>query len=68
MRQVFQRSRLGEPYDSMVVRSHDLLLELLGAAQRGDRNAVQTVSERLVSQARALVDLLKMKNKKEVGL
>ena len=39
MRQVFQRSRLGEPYDAMVARTHGRVLELLGAAERGDRNA-----------------------------
>ena len=60
MRQVFQRGRLGEPYDGMVSRTHDRLLELLGAAERGDRCAALVAAERLLGQVGALRDLLGM--------
>lgn len=63
MRQGFQCSRLGEPYDAMVARTHDRVLELLGAAERGDRNAVLVAAERVVGQAGALKDLLLMQRK-----
>lgn len=66
MRQVFQRSRLGVPYDAMVERTHDRVLELLGAAQRGDEYAVLLAAERVADQAGALKELLDMKRKEEV--
>lgn len=59
MRQVFQRGRLGEPYDAMVTRVHALVLDLLGAAERGDRCAAAVSAERLVAQAGALEELLR---------
>ena len=59
----FQRSRLGEPYDGMVVRVHELCIELLGAAQRGDVGAARVVAERLVCQAGALEELLELRIK-----
>lgn len=61
MRQVFQRSRLGGTLDDMVVRSHDRLLELLAAAERGDVNATRVAAERLAAQAGALKDLLELR-------
>lgn len=43
----------------MVVRVHELCIELLGAAQRGDVCAARVEAERLMKQTGALVDLLK---------
>lgn len=60
-RQVFQRSRMGEPYDSMVVRVHECVLALLGAAGRGDVFAVLAVLDRLAGQAGALKELLELR-------
>lgn len=61
MRQVFQRSQLGEPYDSMVTRVYDLVLELLMAARKGEVNAARVAAERVAGQAGALEELLTMK-------
>lgn len=62
MRQIFQRSRLGEPYDSMVIRTHERVLELLGAAQRGDVTAAMVAAQQVACQAVALEELLKGAN------
>lgn len=60
MSQYFQRGRLGAPYDDMVSRVHERVLELLGAAERGDRVAAQACVSRLLCQASALEELLIM--------
>lgn len=66
MRQVFQRGRLGEPYDAMVARVHDLVLELLMAARKGEVNAARVAAERVAGQAGALEELLVMERKEKV--
>lgn len=57
-----QVMHLGEPYDGMVTRVHDRCLELLVVARRGNRTATADAAERLVAQARALAELLGMKD------
>ena len=53
-----QVMHLGEPYDGMVTRVHDRVLELLVPARAGNRSATLDAAERLIAQARALVELL----------
>lgn len=53
---------LGPPYDGMVTRVHDRCMELLTVASQGNRHATADAAERLVAQARALAELLGMKN------
>ena len=48
-----QVMHLGEPYDGMVTRVHDRV-----PARAGNRSATVDAAERLIAQARALVELL----------
>lgn len=52
---------MGEPYDAMVVRVHECVLALLGAAGRGDVFAVLSELDRLAGQAGALKELLELR-------
>lgn len=56
---------LGEPYDGMVTRVHDRCMELLTVARQGNRHATADAAERLAAQARALAELLGMKNERK---
>lgn len=47
-------------YADMVTRCHDLMLGMLGAAQKGDVNGVRVYAERMAGQAGALAELLTM--------
>ena len=53
-----QVMHLGEPYDGMVTRVHDRCMEMLVVARLGKRHATVDAAERLIAQARALVELL----------
>ena len=57
--------RLGTPYDDMVTRLHDRVLELLVPAREGNHQGVLACAERVQGQCGALMELLTMKlNKK----
>ena len=53
-----QVMRLGAPYDGMVTRVHDRCMDMLVVARLGNRHATVDAAERLIAQARALVELL----------
>lgn len=57
--------RLGPPYDDMVKRLHDRVLELLVPAREGNRQGVLVCAERVMGQCGALVELLSGKLNKE---
>ena len=61
--------RLGTPYDDMVSRLHDRVLELLVPARAGNRSATLDAARRVMDQCSALVELLegKLGTKDEVG-
>ena len=54
-------TRLGTPYDDMVARLHDRVLELLVPARAGNLQGVLVEAERVVGQAGALVELLELR-------
>lgn len=54
----YTRSNLGAPYDDMVVRLHERVLELLVPAHQGNVPGVLVSLERLMKQASALQELL----------
>lgn len=57
-------ARLPQLYADMVVRVHELCIGLISQAQASNEQGVLTEAERLMKQTGALVDLLRMKNKK----
>lgn len=50
--------KLGEPYDSMVVRVHEGCIRLLGQARKGSRAGTGAEARRLLGQVAALAELL----------
>lgn len=64
-----QVMHLGPPYDDMVTRLHDRVLELLVPARAGNRSATLDAARRVMDQCSALVELLegKLGTKDEVG-
>ena len=59
--------RLGTPYDDMVTRLHDRVLELLVPAREGNHQGVLACAERVQGQCGALVELLRNKKNNEGG-
>ncbi len=56
-----QVMHLGEPYDGMVTRVHDRVLEMLVPAHAGNRQGTLVCAKRVLAQCSALVELLEGK-------
>lgn len=61
-RALAQVMHLGSPYDGMVTRVHDRVLEMLVPAQAGNRQGTLVCAKLVLAQCSALVELLEGKS------